>query len=161
MVTYFRCTFTDQGSDFWKSSGGLYEAVTDDGELEETENGLTKKSDVPEVCCSKSPEAALLGAIQNRQATGTYYLYETGATPDVDISGASSRDFALLEEVRFRSESLPVQFVKYDTVQVPRKAVTDVQKAYGLGRGRFSTTGVSKVKDKLERVLKTGQYPRS
>lgn len=154
---YFRATSSSQGEEFWKSSGGLYEAVTDDGELDATDSGLTTQSDVPEVCCSKSPEAAVLGAVQNRQTAGTYYLYETHETPDVDVSGASARDFALLEEVRFRPESFPVHFGLYATVSVPRDAVTDVQSAYG--RGRFSTADVATVKEKLATLVQTGQYP--
>lgn len=156
---YFRCTVEDRGGEFRQSTGGLYEAVTSDGELDATDHGLTKRSDVPEVCCSKSPEAALLGAVQNRQATGTYYVYETRGDPDVDMSGASARDFAVLEEVRFRSDSFPVRFVRHAIVELPRVAVTDVQAAYGQGGGNMSTKEIADVKRNLSQLLSTGQYP--
>lgn len=156
---YYRCTFRYRGYEFWQSSGGLYESVTDNGELDTTENGLTKQSDIPEVCCSKSPEAALLGAIQNRHSAGIYHVYETRKNPDVDISSANERDFALLEEVRFRSESIPLKFRKYDSVNISQEVVTEIQEAYGLGRSQFSKEDIETVKENLSLLLETGKYP--
>lgn len=153
---YFRCLAEDRGREFSEASGGLYERVTEDGELDDTEHGLTRTSQTPEVCCSRSPEAALLGAVQNRQTAGTYHIYETRADPDIDLSGESARDFAVLEEVRYRPSSMPVRFGHYTSVSVPRGAVEDVQTAYG--RGGFSITEAEQVKERFTALIADGTY---
>jgi hypothetical protein len=151
MGVYYRCLTTNRGVEFEETGGGLYEAVDDGGRVITDDRGRTERSAVAEVCCSKSPQAALFAAIQNRMTPGTYYLYVTYDEPDVDLAGETVRDFPVLEEVRFRAASMPIEFYHHAVVDVDRELVTRVRQLYR--HGTVTTDRGAQVKAELRALI--------
>lgn len=161
-VSYYYCTTTDFGADFVRTNGGFYEAIKD-GTPQPVYAGNEyigfETSSTPEVCASKSPEAALFAVIHNEKRSGVYHIYATTHTPDVDISTAGF-DFNILEEVRYQNpDDDPIAFTRAHTVSVPHAAVEDVGNAYDDETPTIASEWAEAVKDGLATLIATGGYP--
>jgi hypothetical protein len=168
---FYHASLNDLGRTVSLNKGGYYEATENARPQLKTICGNYigyKHSDTPQLCASKSPEAATLAKAQHADQQGltstksptTIYIYSLSDDPDEDLSNEPSGDFSLLEEVRYNSPSeTPIKATHYQTVELPAKILTDIKRIYALqGPHTHEKWGVA-VKSGIKHCLDTGEYP--
>ena len=118
-------------------------------------------SDVPEIAASKSPEGALLGAIQSSNKTGIYYVYQVTSEgiPAYDAGAHSegmeehsSTDFHVLEEVRYRD---PIEIKKIGQYECDKALVDAIMQSYDSDFGGLFYEGAQKLEE-IKRAIRSG-----
>lgn len=169
-MPFYHATTDHLGDHVTFTDGGYYEQITDGTpDIQYSSAGFIgfEQSDVPEVAASRSPSAALFGKLQGVSRSEpspdefplTAYIYEIHSEPDIIIESLTG-DFELLEEVRYRNPSeSPVEARLAQTVEVPLQAVYDIGVVYVPPSPHIIEYWGQAVKDGLEHLVDTREYP--
>lgn len=165
----YRALTHDPGTETTFDTGGYYEQTTNGVPEMATLGGEYigwKTSNMKQICASKSPHAAVLAKAQGIDKVEfpvTIYVYEITRTPDEDLTGTVTGDFALLEEVRFNNPDndpiTPIHASKHTTVTLPKQAATDIEYIYLPGEGSIIKQWGDAVKKAIKHTIKHGKYP--
>lgn len=156
----YRSILQYKGEEFTINKGSYYEMIDENGEVySRGDEYCYRKSNIPQVCLSKSPEGSLFGSItsSNVKKSQKYYIYACQVSPDEDISNSKVGDFNILGEVRINKPSEnPIQMEYYSRVNVPKKAFSEVDSCYQ--EGKFLERKARRIKQKLKNLIDRGSY---
>lgn len=168
MEDHYHASLSHLGDTFVFNRGGRYEKIEDGQAVEEYIGGEFcgfVSSDVPQLAASKSIAGAVFSQAHNvaplpeRTDTVTVHVYRLRDEPDRDIS-EGSYDFSAVEEVRYdRPSENPVDGLHVTTVVLTEQVIEDVQLAYLPEDGRLIDDWAEAVKDGINTLIETGEYP--